>query len=31
MSGRIIAVVGMCGAGKSEVTRTLEEMGFARV
>jgi len=23
--------VGMCGAGKSEVTRTLEEMGFARV
>mgnify|MGYP002707920426 CR=1 FL=1 len=28
---KIIAIVGMCGAGKSEVTNYFEEKGFARI
>lgn len=28
---KVIAIVGMCGAGKSEVTNYFEEKGFARI
>ena len=28
---KVIAIVGMCGAGKSEVTNFFEEQGYSRV